>query len=116
MRMMPIRASTGEKFSGFSRFTKTFSLSMPVSAKIHAVSVVPMLEPMMTPMVCPSSMTPEFTRPTSITVMAEEDWMAMVMPAPSSRLLKGLEVMRLSIRSSLPPAIFSRLLDMVVMP
>ncbi len=70
----------------------------------------------MMPMVCPSSMTPEFTRPTSITVMAEEDWMAMVMPAPSSKLLKGLEVMRLSIRSSLPPAIFSRLLDMTVMP
>ena len=42
--------------------------------------------------------------------------MAMVMPAPSSRLLMGLEVMRLSRRSSLPPAIFSRLLDMTVMP
>ena len=42
--------------------------------------------------------------------------MAMVMPAPSSRLLMGLEVMRLSSRSSLPPAIFSRLLDMTVMP
>ena len=70
----------------------------------------------MTPMVWPSSMTPEFTRPTSITVMADEDWMAMVMPAPSKRLLTGLEVMRLSSRSSLPPAIFSRLLDMVFIP
>ena len=89
---------------------------MPVRDRIHAVRVVPMLEPMMMPMVCLNSMTPEFTRPTSITVMAEEDWMAMVMPAPSSKLLKGLEVMRLSIRSSLPPAIFSRLLDMTVMP
>ena len=113
---MPARAIRGEKFSGFKRFTKMLSLSMPVRERIHAVRVVPMLEPMMTPMVCPSSMTPEFTRPTSITVMAEEDWMAMVMPAPSSRLLKGLEVMRLSMRSSLPPAIFSRLLDMTVMP
>ena len=44
----------------------------------------------MTPMVCPSSMTPEFTSPTSITVMAEEDWMAMVMPAPSRRLREGV--------------------------
>ena len=60
----------------------------------------------------PISMTLEFTRPTSMTVIAEEDWMAMVMPAPSSRLLMGLEVMRLS----LPPAIFSKLLDMTVMP
>ena len=49
------------------------SLSMPVRERIQAVSVVPMLEPMMTPMVWPISMTPEFTRPTSITVMAEED-------------------------------------------
>ena len=84
---IPARAIRGEKFSGFSRFTKTFSLSMPVRDRIHAVRVVPMLEPMMIPMVCLNSMTPEFTRPTSITVMAEEDWMAMVMPAPSSRLL-----------------------------
>ena len=71
---------------------------------------------MMTPTVWPSFMTPELTRPTSMTVRAEEDWMAMVMPAPSARLLKGLEVMRFSRRSSLPPAIFSRLLDMTVMP
>ena len=42
-------------------------------------------------------MMPEFTRPTSITVMAEEDWMAMVMPAPSSRLLKRLSVIRLRV-------------------
>ena len=73
MRIMPARAMTGEKFSGFSRFTKTFSLWMPVRDKIHAVRVVPMLAPMMTPMVWPSSMTPEFTKPTSMTVMAEED-------------------------------------------
>ena len=82
----------------------------------HAVSVVPILEPIITPMVCRSSITPEFTRPTSITVIAEEDWMAMVIPAPSKRLLIGLEVMRLSSFSSLPPAIFSRLLDITVMP
>ena len=79
---------------------------MPVRDSSHAVRVVPILEPMMMPMVCPISMTPEFTRPTSMTVIAEEDWMAMVMPAPSSRTLMGLEVMRLSNRSSLPPAIF----------
>ena len=82
----------------------------------QAVKVVPMLEPMMTPMVCPSSITPEFTRPTSMTVMAEEDWMAMVIPAPSSRLLMGVEVMRLRRRSNRPPAIFSRLLDMTYIP
>ena len=89
---------------------------MPVRDSSQAVRVVPMLEPMMTPMVCPSSITPEFTRPTSMTVMAEEDWMAMVIPAPSSRLLMGVEVMRLRRRSNRPPAIFSRLLDMTYIP
>ena len=116
MSRIPIKASRGEKFLGLRKLTKKFSLSMPVRDSSHAVRVVPILEPMMMPMVCPISMTPEFTRPTSMTVIAEEDWMAMVMPAPSSRLLMGLEGMRLSSRSSLPPAIFSRLLDMTVMP
>ena len=66
---------------------------MPERLKIHAVTVVPMFEPMMTPMVCPSSMMPELTRPTSMTVIAEEDWIAMVMPMPSKRALKRFEVM-----------------------
>ena len=113
---MPARASRGEKFLGFRKLTKKLSLSMPVRDSSHAVRVVPMLEPMMTPMVCPSSITPEFTRPTSMTVMAEEDWMAMVIPAPNSRLLMGVEVMRLRRRSNRPPAIFSRLLDMTYIP
>ena len=113
---MPASASKGEKFLGLRRLTKKLSLSIPVRDSSHAVSVVPILEPIITPMVCRSSITPEFTRPTSITVIAEEDWMAIVIPAPSKRLLIGLEVMRLSSFSSLPPAIFSRLLDITVMP
>ena len=116
IRITPTRATSGEKFLGLSICTNTLLLWIPDKERIQAVRVVPMLEPIMTPTVCPSSITPELTRPTSMTVMAEEDWMAMVMPAPSSRLLIGVEVMRLRVRSSLPPAIFSRLLDMTVMP
>ena len=41
-----------------------------------------MFEPMITPTVCPSSMIPEFTRPTSMTVSADEDWIAIVITAP----------------------------------
>lgn len=89
---------------------------MPERLKIHAVTVVPMFEPMMTPMVCPSSMMPELTRPTSMTVIAEEDWIAMVMPMPSKRALKRFEVMERKIRSSLPPTIFSRLEESKCMP
>ncbi len=116
MRMMPISAMTGEKFSGFKSWTKTLSLVMPDRLRIHAVTVVPMLEPMITPTDWPSSMMPEFTRPTSMTVMAEEDWIAMVMTMPSRRLLKRLEVMERSTRSSLPPTIFSRLDESRCMP
>lgn len=101
-------ATMGEKLSGFKSCTKTLSLVMPERLKIHAVTVVPMFEPMMTPMVCPSSMMPELTRPTSMTVIAEEDWIAMVMPMPSKRALKRFEVMERKIRSSLPPTIFSK--------
>ena len=42
--------------------------------------------------------------------------MAMVIPAPSSRLLKRFPVIFFSICSSRPPASFSRLEDMVDMP
>src|SRR5699024_9162291 len=75
--------------------------------RIHAVIVVPIFEPMITPMLCLSVMIPEFTSPTSITVTAEDDWMAAVMPSPSKRHLKRFEVIALSARSSFPPAIRS---------
>ncbi len=73
MSKIPISATNGEKLSGFRSFTHTFPLLIPLRERIQAVSVVPMLLPMITPTVCPSSMTPEFTSPTSITVTAEED-------------------------------------------
>ena len=112
----PARATTGEKTSGLRSRIQMTSLSMPDRERIQAVKVVPTLEPMMTPTVCPSSMMPEFTRPTSMTVTAEEDWMAMVMPAPSRRLLKRLSVIFFRSCSSLPPASFSRLEDIVDIP
>ena len=116
MRMIPTRATKGEKEVGLSMLMKKPSPSTPARDRIQAVRVVPMLEPMMTPTVWGSCMMPEFTRPTSITVSAEEDWMAMVMPAPSPRLFHLEEVICLRARSSLPPASFSSPLDMTVMP
>ena len=71
--MTPIRAMIGENDSGFSIFRKGLSPSMPERLRIHAVSVVPTLEPMSTPIVWLSSMMPELTSPTSMTVRAEED-------------------------------------------
>ena len=114
--MTPTMAKMREKFLGFSICIHTASLSMPARLKIHAVMVVPMLAPKMTWRVWEKSMMPELTRPTIMTVVAEEDWMAMVMMVPRARLTKGLAVIFFSKSSSLPPAIFSRLPDMTFMP
>ena len=112
----PISAMTGEKFSGFNIEMNRLSLSIPERLRIHAVRVVPMLEPMMTPTVWASSMMPEFTSPTSITVSADEDWIAIVTIAPKNKLLIGFEVTSLSIFWRLPPASFSRLPDITCIP
>ena len=106
----------GAKFSGFSIEISMLSLLMPAVLNSHAVSVVPTFEPMITPTVCSSCMMPEFTSPTSITVIADEDWTAIVIPAPSARLLNGFDVIFLRVASSLPPAIFSKLCDITCIP
>ena len=115
MRMMPINATIGAKFSGLSSEIQP-SPCKPDREKIHGVRVVPMFEPMMTPMVCPRVIMPELTRPTSITVMAEEDWMAMVMIMPSAIATKRLEVIFFSERSKEPPASLLRPEDRTFMP
>jgi len=49
------------------------SLSIPVKLRIHEVTVVPMLAPIITLMACLNTIIPEFTKPTTITVVAELD-------------------------------------------
>ena len=82
----PTKASIGEKVIGLSIVRKKFSPLMPARLKSHAVSVVPTFEPIIIPNVSQKLTIPEFTRPTSITVIAEDDCMAMVMPAPRKKL------------------------------
>ena len=69
---MPISASTGVKEEGLKIRTKKLLPSMPERLRIHAVTVVPILAPMMTPMDWRSVIKPELTKPTTITVVAEE--------------------------------------------
>ena len=115
--MIPMRANTMEKFLGFNMPRRIFpSLLIPVKERIHAVRVVPISAPKITPTVWDNSMIPELTKPTSITVVAELDWIAMVMITPTSSPLKGLSVTFLRSFSSLPPAVFSRALDKRFIP
>ena len=54
--------------------------------------VVPMLAPMMIQTACRSVIMPELTKPTTMTVVAEEDWMTAVMPAPTATPRKRFAV------------------------
>ena len=105
---MPIRASTGVKELGLRRETKRLPLSMPARLSIQAVTVVPMLAPMMTFIACFRLISPEFTKPTTITVVAEELWIMAVTPRPVSRPAILLVVSLPSRLRSLPPALRSR--------
>ena len=58
---------------GLSSLINTFPLLIPVSDRIHDVIVVPMLAPIIMPTACASFIIPELTKPTTITVVADED-------------------------------------------
>ena len=113
---MPANASSGEKVMGFKRVRKKFSPCTPVRLKSHEVSVVPTFEPIIMPKVSPKASMPEFTRPTSITVIAEDDCMAMVMPAPRKKLAKGFLATFLKSFSSFPPDMLSSPPDIIDIP
>ena len=108
IRMTPISASIGEKEVGFNSCIKKLSLSIPVRLSIQEVTVVPIFAPMMTPTACTNFIIPELTNPTTITVVAEDDWITAVTPHPRSTALMGLEVSFSRIRSSFPPETFAR--------
>ena len=61
-----------------------------------------MLAPMTMPTALESCMIPALTKPTTMTVVAEDDWITAVTSAPSSTPLMGLEV-------SLPKMVSRRL-------
>ena len=72
-RIMPMVPSRGANVEGFSTCTRKLSPSRPLKERIQAVTVVPTLLPMMTPTACFKVMMPELTKPTTMTVVADED-------------------------------------------
>ena len=59
---------------------------------------------MMIPIACFSFIIPEFTKPITITVVAEDDWITLVTAVPSATPLIGVFVIRYKNASSLFPA------------
>ena len=108
-RTIPTRAKTGAKFAGLQNWINRLSPSSPVRLSIQVVTVVPMLAPIIIGMTCERRISPEFTKPTSITVVADDDCTTAVTRIPRSSPLKRLEVSFSNICSSLPPASFSSL-------
>ena len=99
-RNAPIPKSSGAKNSGF------ITLPHSLMETIHAVMVVPILAPMITPTAWASSSIPAFTKPTTITVVAEELCMIAVTPAPT-RIAISLFFVRKPISFCIfPPADF----------
>ena len=98
----PIPKRTGAKNSGFN--TSPHSLI----DTIQLVTVVPILAPMMMPVACRRLIIPAFTKPTTITVVAELLWMIAVTPAPTSTPSKRFEVRISSTRCKRLPANFCR--------
>ena len=112
----PMIATIGANEVGLSIFTNGFFPSTPARLSIQAVSVVPMSEPKHTPTVCSSDISPELTKPTSITVIADDDCIAIVTTIPSMIAINLFEVIFLSATSSLPPVSFSRPVDITFIP
>ena len=77
-------------------------------AKIHAVTVVPMLAPMITATAVARERRPAFTKLTSIRVVAVEDCTRAVTTIPVRMHLKVLEVILAMNVRNLSPAIFWR--------
>ena len=102
--MMPISASTGVKEVGLSRSIHTLPLLMPARLSSHAVTVVPTLAPMITLMACRSVIRPELTKPTTITVVADELWITAVMAIPVRKPVMTRPVILSSSVRSRPPA------------
>ena len=79
-----------------------------MSDNIQDVIVVPILAPMIIPTACSSFIIPELTKPTTMTVVADDDWITAVTPAPSNTANKVLDVNFSSITSNLPPDVLAR--------
>ena len=78
----------------------------PKMEMIQAVIVVPIFAPIITPMAWARVSSPALTKPTTITVVALEDWTSAVTPSPESIPLNGLEVIVPRSFLILPPAAF----------
>ena len=88
--------------------TQPVPSSRPERQMIQPVILVPSIAPKTMPIACLSFIIPEFTKPTTITDVAEEDCMTAVTPVPSSTPFKDVFVSLYNNISRLLPATILR--------
>ena len=89
----------------------------PISSAMSCpVIVVPILAPMMTQTAWFRVINPELTKPTTMTVVAEDDWITAVMAAPTSTPLNRFDVSFSRIDFILLPAAASRPVLIICIP
>ena len=76
-------ARKGVKLEGFKSLNINFPLLMEFKDKSHAVKVVPRLAPRIKCTDSANVISPALTNPTTITVVADEDWMTAVIRIPN---------------------------------
>jgi len=76
-------AKNGVNDLGFKRFIKKLSLLIAFNERSQAVKVVPRFAPRITLTACLRVIIPELTRPTTITVEADDDCTSAVTPTPN---------------------------------
>ena len=87
-----------------------------LNATIWAVIVVPILAPRITPMAWDRDMRPAVTKPTSMTVVTDEDWITEVTKAPVSIPMTRLVVSLARMAFMRSPATFFKAVAICSMP
>jgi len=118
---MDLRLLLPEKMSGRAmarsgRAKAAMSTLNPKIEIIHAVTVVPILAPMMTLMDSARVNSPALTKLTTITVVAEEDWIRAVINTPVNTPVTRLVVIAVRILRNLSPATFCKPSLIIFMP
>ena len=114
--MMPTTAITPERVAVESSDFRLPPPSIYERQITQPVTLVPMIAPSITLTLRFTFIMPAFTKPTTITEVAQELWITAVTTVPSSMPLKNVPDSRYSISSSLLPATFFSPSPISVMP
>ena len=90
------------------RMRTSTSICPPKIEIIHAVNVVPTLAPIITAIESASDINPAFTKLTTITVDADDDWINAVIKIPVNRPAKRFFVIADRMLRILSPAAFCK--------